>query len=246
MKNFLAAFVLVLTSLISQAQVAKRSFVTFSLMAPTPVGSYRSTDPYNDRALFAKGGMGFGIEGAYMFHPYMGVGAMVAGISNKLNEEAFSGAMEQVINDKQGEEVHSTTKTSPHWVQTAMLGLYGSYPMKRLSLDVKALGGFLSYQFPNIQISSSNGDKELVQKMNANNATSFGFNAGLGARIRLTEHLAFRAMVEYLQGSADLTIFQSAVYNEGATGVTGQGKYSFTISMVNFGVGLAYQINNEK
>lgn len=246
MKNVFLAFALVLASLVSDGQAPKRSFVAFSLIAPTPVGNYRSTDVHNDYALFAKGGMGFGIEGAYMFHPYVGMGAMVAGISNKLDEAEFSDALKQGFKEQQGVLVNSRTKASSHWVQTAMLGVYGSFPLKGISLDAKVLGGLLTYQFPHIQVNSTSGGVEVVQKMNAKSTTNFGLNAGVGARVKLTEHLALRATVEYLQGSADLTIFQSVAAENGSLLATDQQTYPFTISMVNFGIGLAYQINNEK
>lgn len=244
MKNFFIAFVFVLASLASQAQAQKRSFVAFSLLAPTPIGHYKSTDFESDNALFAKGGMGFGIEGAYMIHPYVGIGAMVAGISNKFEESEFSkGVKRKYHND--GYLVNATTTGGSHWVQAYMLGVHGSYPIKGVSFDVKVLGGPVSYQFPNVQVNLSSGGAVIDVEMSADKVTNWGINAGIGARVKLTQHLAIRATVDYLQSKADVNVFQSGLQN-GKVIATGQETISSAISMVNFGIGLAYQINNEK
>jgi len=245
MKSYLPVALLLFGSLYCNAQAPRRSFVAFSILAPIPTGQYGSSDPEGENPLLAKTGMGLGIEGAFMFHPYIGVGGMVTGISNRFDDAEFNSFLKDGYNN-QFPVVSATTESSSHWVQASMLGIYGSLPLKRISVDAKLLGGLFSYQFPSIRSVFSNGEVEFVHKVNADKATSFGINAGVGARMQLTNHLMLRATVDYLQGNVEATLFQSATYTNGRVIGTNQSEQSFTISMINLGIGLAYQINNEK
>lgn len=121
----------------------KTSFVSLKAGASIPVGKYAAKNL--DYGCFTTTGISFGLEGAWFFMPWLGVG----GQYNLNFHPVDVGVLgwEKVQNDPFLVDV--TIRSEAYRTMTFAIGLYGRWDIvKNLSLNGKVLGGAMMAQSP--------------------------------------------------------------------------------------------------
>lgn len=134
-KTFL--FLLIFISLHAFSQ-DKNSFISLQGGASFPVGNYASTNL--DYGSFTTTGINLGIEGAWFFLPYLGVGGQAA--INYHPVDVSTLGWEKVQADPFLDDV--TIRSESYQVATGTIGLYGKWKFwNNLSATGKLLGGVM-------------------------------------------------------------------------------------------------------
>ena len=246
MKLRLLSLLLVMHVVVSHAQLnVKRSFIGASLFFPTPVGQFKSTDVKEDGSGFAKGSLGFGLEGAYMFHPNIGIGGIWAGYASKFDAKEFKSGIEK--NSKQEGLYGSWSVTGdPHSIGVLMVGAYASLPFKKVSLDAKFFVGNFAYKLADVQVTYKENGATLQLAYAGEYVNTLGINPGVAARIKLSNRLALKLGVDYVFGKPEVKSKLTSKVNGQTISSKDDAPYKAEVAIVNIGFGLAFQLNKEE
>lgn len=237
---FLLLFSIAITS---HAQLKlKRSFISASLFFPTPIGEYKSTDIKKDGSGFAKGSVGFGLEGAYMLHPNIGIGGIWAGYISNFNSKALKSEYEN-YSKEEGRYGTWTVTGNPHSIGVLMVGPYASLPFKNISLDAKFFVGYFTYKLSNVQITYKENGYARSSSVEGLYVNTIGINPGVAARIKLSERIALKLGVDYIYGKP---IVEATTKVNGIAQPSDDNDEKSEVAIVNIGLGLAFQLNKEE
>lgn len=229
----------------SHAQLnVKRSFISASLFFPTPVGQFKSIDLKEDGSGFAKGSAGFGLEGAYMFHPNIGIGGIWAGYVSKFNAKELKSGYEKYAKEE-GLYGTFTVTADPHSIGVLMAGAYASLPFKKVSLDAKFFVGNFAYKLADVQVAYKENGVTALLAYQGEYVNTFGINPGVAARIKLSNRLAFKLGIDYVFGNPEVKSKLVTKVN-GVTVSSKDNNYKAEVAIVNIGFGLAFQLNKEE
>ena len=200
-------------------------------------GNFIKSDYYNNNSGFANpSGMNMGIEGAYFFHKNFGIGGVFSNTS-------FYTKGKQALADgyKDAFDVDSTTVTDKGKYSTYnfLIGPYFSFPMKKLSIDLRVVGGLVNASTP--EFTTYLEDQTGVTfSQKSSTANTFGFQAGAGVRYSIIKYLCVKLNADYFYSNPDFKITnENRVINTGRL-IT---EYKQPISGVCLNFGIAYQFN---
>jgi len=229
----------------SQEKV-KRSYLSASLFFPTPVGNYRSTNySENENANYAKGSLGVAIEGAYMFLPNLGISAICGGYVSRFNSKAYKEDLNNSLDQDNPLKGHLEVKSNPHMVGALMIGPIFSVPFKRLSVDAKFNAGGVYYQLPTMEAYGNVNGNTASVILSASQVISLGYNPGVAARFLVSDRISLKLSIDYVYSKPELNARIVGKLN-GKELLSSEQEAPSTISFVNIGFGLAFQLNKEK
>ncbi|MDB5273979.1 MAG: hypothetical protein JWO58_2346 [Chitinophagaceae bacterium] len=242
-KSFLILSFLLISIQQTNAQVIadeKRHFASLNLSVANPLGNYGGVSSNNNNAGFANTGINFSVEGAFFFKPYIGVGANIGAIANKVNTSAFE---EHFSNELKNSGIYGTYSGKVGgWVSTYyMVGPYVSLPLKNLTFDLKILGGLMTTIAPSIDmtINPLGSSNAIHEQSDPAVGSSFGYNLGLGMRYHFNRQWALRVNADYL--AANPNISQTLVVSQDGQANRTTNSIHQSIAVFNVGLGLAYQ-----
>jgi opacity protein-like surface antigen len=200
------------------------------------MGNIIKSDYSNNSSGYANSmGYNTGIDGAYYFSKYVGIGGVFSFAS-------FSAANLQSMSDgyKNDFDVDSVsvTVTTKYNFYNFFVGPYFSIPVKKFTIDLRVLGGLTLMNTPEFDIFIEDGGKPHPCAQNISHGSSFGSQLGAGIRYSITKNIAIKLNADYYLTDPNITIHNSnRVANVGRL-VT---NYHETITMLNVNLGLAYQ-----
>lgn len=185
----------------------------------------------------AKQGYNMGIEGAYYFHKYIGVGGV-------FSQSSFYTKGIQTMSDgfKEDFDVDSTTVSvsGKYTFTNFLVGPYFSYPVKKFTFDARVVGGLVMGKTPQFKI-------DLEDQLNATfyqdatKANAFGLQAGIGVRYSIIKNLCVKINLDYYYSKPDFKI-----KNENRVVVAGRlvEDYKEPVKIMCLNFGIAYQFGN--
>ena len=213
-----------------------KSFIGVTGGYSSLMGNITKSD-YNNNSSGYANAMGYntGIEGAYYLNKYIGIGGLFSFAS-------FSTANLQSMSDgyKQDFDVDSVsvTVTTKYNFYNFFVGPYLSFPIKKFTIDFRAVGGFTLVYTPEFDIFIEDGGKPHPCAQNISSGTGFGFQAGAGIRYAITNHIGIKLNADYYYTDPNI-----AIQNSNRAIVAGRliTNYHEAITMLNINLGLAYQ-----
>ncbi len=180
-------------------------------------------------------GYNVGLEGAYYLNKHIGIGGLFSFAS-------FSTANLQSMSDgyKESFDVDSisVTVTTKYNFYNFFVGPYFSFPIKKFTIDFRAVGGLTLVYTPEFDIFVEDGGKPHPCAQNISSGTGFGFQAGAGIRYSITNHLGIKLNADYYYTDPNIAIQNSNRPQAGARLLT---NYHEAITMLNINLGLVYQ-----
>jgi len=192
-KTFL--FLLILTGLHAFSQ-DKNSFISLQGGASFPIGNYASTNL--DYGSFTTTGINAGIEGAWFFLPYLGVGGQV-GINYHPIDVSMLG-WEKVKANPFLEDL--SIRSDSYQIATGAIGLYGKWNFwNKLSFTGKVLGGIMWGKSP-YQLYKPTYYQVEPKWYEITSATDFSamLVAGAGLRYDISGCIGLKADADYTFG----------------------------------------------
>lgn len=194
MRNPVTFFlILILFSATANAQ-NKGSFIGIKGGASFPVGQYASTDL--DKGCFTKTGFNAGIEGAWYFKPYLGVGGQF-GYNLHTVDVGLLG-YEKVKADQFLEDL--TIRSDPYQIITGSVGLFSKWDFwKFLSLHGKMLGGMMWAKTPyQLYKPTYFQTGPEYYEITSSRDRNFMIEGGLGLQVNLSSCIGLRIEGEYV------------------------------------------------
>jgi len=224
---------------VANAQNQAKSFLSISSGISNPIGNFAASDIENATSGFAMPGSNFSLDGAWYFHPNIGIGGVYSTSVYQLNtNELAQRYLESFDCDS------ALAKAAPYHTINFLVGPYFSLPLGNFTIDLRILGGITTTLSPDIigtAINQRTGPNEgsistFVQT--SSSAIAFGFQAGLGLRYSITKHLLVSLRYDYFTSKPNLTFD-----NIGRTNVSGVvlTSYNQAVSGLNGTFGIGYQ-----
>jgi hypothetical protein len=204
-------------------------------------GKWLSDNPDNLSAGFAGNGSTFGVEGAWYFCKYVGIGGQVSyshyvfkGLDSLSSGYDASFDVDQI----------TTTVSGGYDIWNFMTGLYLRFPCSdKLDVTAKLLGGFTSATTPQIVVDVYDGGVDdgvfTQQRCTAN---SFGYMAGLGISYKLNNWLGLNLQGIYASSEPDFMIDNTNRNNTIGRLIT---EYKQPLTNFNICLGVTYLIGNK-
>jgi opacity protein-like surface antigen len=169
------------------------------------IGGWIPTDPANLSSGFAGTGSTFGIEGAYFFSKYFGVGGMVSH-----STFGFNGLDTLSAGYRSSFDVDQVTTSvgAGYTMWNFLYGIYFRYPFtEKFSVTAKLLGGFTTATTPSIAVDVfDGGNDDGVFTQEPCTANSFGYMAGIGVSYKILDYLSINLQGNYSSSQPDFLI----------------------------------------
>jgi|GEM_PF-635512 hypothetical protein len=204
-------------------------------------GKWLSDNPDNLSAGFAGNGSTFGVEGAWYFCKYVGIGGQVSyshyvfkGLDSLSSGYDASFDVDQI----------TTNVSGGYDIWNFMTGLYLRFPCSdKLAVTAKLLGGFTSATTPQIAVDVEDGGVDdgyfYQQRCTAN---SFGYMAGLGISYKLNNWLGLNLQGIYASSEPDFMIDNTNRNNSIGRLIT---EYKQPLTNFNICLGVIYLIGSK-
>lgn len=179
-------------------------------------------------------GINLGIDGAYYFHKNIGIGGMFSGTG-------FNCKGLQTLSDgyKEDFDVDSSTVYAKGRYSTLnfLVGPYFSFPVNKLTIDFRAMGGMVLARTPQFQVDLED-QKDVTFYQNSSSAATFGFQLGAGLRYSVYKNLAIKLSGDFFYSRPDFKITnENRMVNAGRLIM----EYKQPISGWYLNFGIAYQ-----
>jgi opacity protein-like surface antigen len=220
---------------VAQDEIKSKSFIGLTGGYSKLSGNLTKNDYDNEKSGYSNSaGYNMGIEGAYFFHKYIGIGGI-------FSQSSFYTKGIQTMSDgyKDAFDVDSTTVSvsGKYSFTNFFVGPYFSYPCKKFTFDARLVGGLTHGVTPQFKI-------DLEDQLNATfyqdaaKANAFGMQAGIGVRYSIIKNLCVKINIDYYYAKPDFKIT-----NENRVVVAGRlvTEYKEPITMLCLNFGLAYQ-----
>jgi hypothetical protein len=237
MKTTLLSFVTLLT-LSSGICTAKgggddsKILIGVSVGAGLPMGAFGTADntPANDNSHingWAKTGLHFDLNAGYKFTDNIGGMLMIGGNMNAFNASAFDA--------KNPHPGYTTTATS-HYIGSYMVGPFLNLPVgDKFAITARVLVGLMTAKFA--EITETAGSSTFVTKYAT--PSTFGYDAGAGVKIGLTDALGLAINVDYLGGTPTFVSYTTTANTAiGSSATTHTGSAAMSTGLVNLSVGI--------
>ncbi len=202
----------------------------------SPSGNFGKGDYANEKSGFAKTGYNFNVTGTYFIHKAFGIGALVG-----FSQYGYKGSQSLADGYKEDSGTDSTTfYTKGHnRVFSVLAGPYYSIAAgKKLSIDLRALGGYVNSHLAGFQIFYEDYlDNSVTQKEASGN--SFGYQLGAAIKYNVTKCIAVKVNADYFSSTPKINIqYENFVVNSGRK----LTEYKEAISGLNTTVGIAFDL----
>lgn len=237
-KVLLTVSLLIMCSIVGFSQQDK-GYVALSLGSSIPIGDFARTN-YNNKntAGYANTGILADLSLGVKFSKYFGISMLIRGQLNKTDAQAYV--------DQLRKEIPTASKISVNtdsWMLSGYMGgLYGTFPVsKKISLETKAMFGFLTAQSPNIMINITESGDSFWLKQHTASATAFSYLLGLGYKINTGKHFCIAVNIDYLGSNPEFNTLTTS-----SDGSRDKGVWNQKIGTINFGFGVGYRFGTQK
>lgn len=205
-----------------------------------PAGDYAKTDFSDSTSGFAKTGVNLNLFFAYKFNKFIGLGAMVTGGVNSIDQQKIR---DEIVTDFRNLFPDANLSvTTKQWGLGGILGgVILSLPMnKRLAIDVRVMVGFFYAYSPEIRIdiNPQSTDPEYII-MEKDKAPAFAYDFGGSFRYNLGGKKYFLLNFDYLSSTPEFknaTTYYSFDTDDVST-------FKQEITCLNITIGVGYFIN---
>jgi hypothetical protein len=222
-----------------------KSFISFTGGVAIPIGNFAASNTsgpisgsYATTSGFAKTGTHFAFEGAWYLSRFVGIGGSLSSSSFSVDTKSIAaGYVENYDCDS------ASSKARSYNTFNCYIGPYFSFPYKKITVDLRILGGISRTVTPDIfgtVINQYGGQNEgststFVQTSGA--AIAFGFQTGIGIRYNVYKHLILSLRSDYFYSKPNLTFENINRSNTGRI----LSSYNQPISGFNATFGIGYQ-----
>jgi hypothetical protein len=211
-------------------------FVSASIGASIPSGSYGSKDINNSSAAFALSGLIYQVSFANKPKDYfMGISALIRHQSNDLDSKGFANGLAI----KYPGIVWTANSTA--WNSNFfMIGTYSPFLLDsgRTSIYFKFMFGAASCTLPEISISGQQGSAGYWKKTSGSTSVSAAYLIGIGFKYNLNYHLCLLVDIDYLGTKPEFKNVKSYDSNSIERITT----LSQSISTYNVGIGIGIKL----
>jgi hypothetical protein len=237
MKTFIYLAVLLCgqTLLAQTADPKSKSFVALSGGYSGLMGNLIKSDYADNTSGYAnRSGFNTGVEGAYYFHKYIGIGGVYSYASFATN-----GLQTLADGYKEDFGVDSTTVNvkGRYSMNNVLAGPYFSFPFKKFTLDIRAVAGICVMKTPEFTTYLEDQENATFSQ-NAASATAFAYQAGIGLRYALFKNFGVRISTDYFGTNPDFKVSNTNRMNNAGRLIT---EYHQPVSMLHYNFGLVYQ-----
>ncbi len=214
-------------------------YVAIGFGAAIPSGDFGSKDMNSPTSGLATSGAFFDISLAYKFGTNFGLAALVRGQSNGVENEIL---VKQFNQTYQPHGITGFVKANNWKSNCYMIGGYGSFPVSsRTNFEVRALGGFMSANSPeiNYDLSSTNGGRGWMKQGSAS-SLEFAYLFGGGLRFFISERISFLGKVDYTQAKHE---FKNVLITSNFAAASTHS-FSQKIGTVNIGIGICLALSD--
>ena len=186
----------------------RRNFMAVGFGMSLATGRFGQTSSRPEGDGFAQSGFAARLEYAGFWNRNAGFGFAVGSFANRLDEQRMSAFFppiltNQNINPDRVEQSFSNVR--PWRSYYLFVGPYLSVPLKSVFFDFKCLGGFLLNRHPGFDYT-----QRVIPENNSNRFTilpsvsaSFGFNAGVNVRLKMSEGTQLLVGLEYIYSQSE-------------------------------------------
>jgi len=202
--------------------------------AGIPMGAYGTADNVAVKDTshtngWAKTGFHFNVHIGYKFSDYIGGMAMIGGNMNGFNTTAYDSKNNPLASNG------ATTATS-HYIGSYLAGPFLNLPVSdNFAITIRALAGLMTAKYA--ELTGTEGSFSGVSKIAS--VSTFGYDAGAGVKIGITDAMGFALNVDYLGGTP---VFKSETVTVNTAIGSSTHTYAFTHAMstgiVNASVGI--------
>jgi hypothetical protein len=225
------------------AQTKPSDYVSFSVGATVPVGSFAIADAgtfpnkFNNTSGFAKTGLAFGFEGAhYVFSRWSIKGSLYFSEHGGINSKDVVN-IAQSYQNAFGVDQAAVSTTNTYKSLNVMVGPSYSLPLGKLTIDAWVFGGIIaSLSTPEIDVVLTDAGINYPFTQKSSTASAFGWQAGIGGRYKLSNRLSLLVKGDYFSSSGIKVDNTNRVNNAGRL-VTNQ-----PLSWVNITTGIAMSL----
>jgi len=186
MKKLLLALIFV--SQFAFGQSVNRQYVGLSIGPSFPLNDFKKAVLYDSTSGFANTGIAVSFDYAYRFTHNFGMQLIINYSGNSLNDGSYKDQLEAAHPDY-GVSVESTD----NWTSGGIfLGPYLRFPItNKLSLDIRALGGYFGSYSPRVLVRTTKlddnnvKDEYYIERARANN---FGYMVGAGFKYKVNSY----------------------------------------------------------
>jgi len=198
------------------------------------MGDFASKDPNNNAAGFAKGGLLIDLGFNLKLNKNFGLTALIRRQSSTTDAQA----MADEISKNFGAGT-TTTVNSGNWVIGGYMGgASGSFPLNdKISIETKALIGFLTASSPSIKIDITDGSNSVWVEQEKASSTAFSYLIGAGLKFDLSDKFCLLANIDYLGSNPEFV----GVVTKNSLGQSEKDTWSQGFSTLNYSVGLGYK-----
>lgn len=203
--------------------------------ASIPLGNYASSDISNANSGFANTGALYNLVFAHPINnKNFGVTAMLHRQVNPVDVQDILGV---VLNRIPRSDIR--VESTPWVIGSLLVGGYGSLPIsKNITLDTRAMIGYISAASPEINIEIENGMGQYWAKQSSVVSPSFAFLIGTSFRFDVAKNIFLLTNLDYLQSSVEFSNIEVKSYFGDRASVTNIQN----VQTINFSVGIGLKI----
>lgn len=241
-KIFLAAGILLASFFAenAQAQTKNPSFIGISGGLSLPSGNWHQSVYEDEKSGYAGNGSVWGIEGAYFFSKYIGVGALVnyGTYKNKGLSEISNGYIESYEYSK------VATEATRYKTVNFLAGLYYNVPVGKLSITARTLAGITRAKTPEITLSTWGDDDTYDGDITQQSAskTAFGLDGGIGLSYPVYKKFSVALRGDYFYSKPNFDPITYTGVNNPQDDARVISKYNEPLSGVNITLGITYAL----
>jgi hypothetical protein len=180
-----------------------RSFIGITGGLSTLGGNFAKGDYADNASGYGGNGGNMGLTGVYFpGHSRFGIAALVS-----FQSYGFKGAQSLADGYKEGYSLDSTTLStsgSNHAINVFVGPYYSIAAAKRLSIDVRVLGGLTSVHRAGYHVGFEDADYDITQL--ESNGTAFGWQFGIAPRYNIGKNLSVMLSVDYFSAKPKFNV----------------------------------------
>ncbi len=205
------------------------------------IGGWLTTDADNLSSGFAGSGSTFGVEGAWFFSKYFGVGGLVS--HNTFNFAGLDALSAGYRSSFDVDQV-TTTVNGGYTMWNFMYGIYFKYPVSdKFAVTAKALAGFTSATTPSIAVDVfDGGNDDGVFTQEPSTANSFSYMTGIGVSYKMLANVSVNLQGTYASSQPDFLIDNVNRPSNIGRLIT---EYNQPLTYMSFSLGAAYMLGKK-
>jgi len=207
-------------------------FVAISAGVGLPLGNFAKADTAKGSG-FASLGAHLNLTAGYKFIPNVGVMIMVGETFNSFNAQGFL--------DKYAMTGVTTTITgTSYYTGQYLAGPIFCLPTDKVDINARILVGAISLTFPVITEQATDGGFTSQGVINTPSAMGFAYDAGVGAKIKLSSMIGIMVNADYFGSSVSYTNQTTVSSGSFAGGTNVDTKtYTQSVGLINITAGFS-------